>query len=317
MLASMSDNRDQTGRPTSSPATHRVWWVNQSSRKGAADNETVWAPKESQNGRVPAHWASLLQVQPGDVIYHYTDTYLVGVSRAVSASITATNPYVDGPENWEELGNRVPVDYSPFDSPVHRDAIPLEVRINNVGQHVGPFDRRGQVAQGYLYPVSAELFHVIARMTGFEFTTGVSGRDLDTIDGPTDAMAQSLVRREQPILRMRLLDGRSIAPCGLCGQDTPADYLVAGHIKKRSEATERERRDQNVAMLVCLFGCDRAFEIGDALVGSDGRITISQRLREARPGLARQLEATQARAYNSQTAPYFRHRFEALRSAHQ
>lgn len=290
----------------------RVWWVNQSSRKGSADNETVWAPKASADGKTPGHWGTILQVQAGDLIYHYTDTYLVGVSRAVSGAITATNPYVDRATNWENLGNRIPVDYSPFDAPVHRDAIPVDVRTNNAGLEHGPFNKRGQVAQGYLYPVSPELFAEISRLTGFEFAVGASSEDLDDQGGPTDAMAEVLVRREQPVLRARLLAERSSATCGVCGADTPEQYLVAGHIKKRSDATERERRHPHIAMLICLFGCDRAFEVGDALVGPDGQISVSERLRQARPQFAERLDGCVAPAHNDQSAKFFEHRRQSF-----
>lgn len=289
-----------------------VWWVNQSKRKGAADNETIWAPKADARGMAPHHWARLLEVQPGDIIYHFTSSELVGVSRATSQAVTSDKPYDYSPigrvtARWGDLGNRIPIDYSPFDIPVGKNEIDLKVRLDNRSPE-GPFDKNGDVVQGYFFPVSNELFAEIARLTGLDYS--VSGVDSPAIvgpelRGPTDSVAAGLVRREQPIIRQRLISGRRELPCGICGELTPSDYLVAGHIKKRSSATEKERRDPHIAMLVCVFGCDKAFEIGDVRVASGGVMSVSSRLRLARPEFAAKIDGGIAPAYSAENERFF------------
>lgn len=79
-------------------------------------------------------------------------------------------------------------------------------------------------------------------------------------------------RAEQPGLRKELLDGRNSANCTLCNIERPKSMLVAGHIKKRSECTNEEINDSNVATLICLFGCDVLFEEGFISVNDTGRI---------------------------------------------
>ena len=52
------------------------------------------------------------------------------------------------------------------------------------------------------------------------------------------------------------LNGSSI-----CSYEIPFGFVVAGHIKKRSECTDAERLDvTNVAMPICVFGCDALYE---------------------------------------------------------
>ena len=52
------------------------------------------------------------------------------------------------------------------------------------------------------------------------------------------------------------LNGSSI-----CSYEIPRGFVVAGHIKKRSECTDAERLDvAHVAMPICVFGCDALFE---------------------------------------------------------
>src|SRR5699024_541936 len=95
------------------------------------------------------------------------------------------------------------------------------------------------------------------------------------VHGATDAECLAQVRREQYQLRKYLLH-RGDLRCGICGREMPARYLHAAHIKKRSEATERERQDiENIVMWACTLGCDQAFECGDISIAPDGTIALS------------------------------------------
>ncbi|MGI5502739.1 hypothetical protein [Lentzea sp. CA-135723] len=90
-----------------------------------------------------------------------------------------------------------------------------------------------------------------------------------------DGIAQVKVRKEQSALRRLLLGGRTTAPCDLCGDEYPEDFLVAAHIKKRSLCSDDERNDLvNVAMLACKFGCDSLFESGHVTVDDAGRVLV-------------------------------------------
>lgn len=130
------------------------------------------------------------------------------------------------------------------------------------------------------------------------------------VEGLTDTTRTAPGRREQPILRRALMQGREAAPCALCGQTFPASYLRAAHIKRRAEASEDERRDLSVAMLACTHGCDQMFELGDIYVEAGGLI----RGRELNgSGAATVVEAIRkvtgrcCSAYSPRTEPYFRH----------
>jgi hypothetical protein len=123
--------------------------------------------------------------------------------------------------------------------------------------------------------------------------------------GELDGQAQVKVRKEQSQLRGLLAGGRKSAPCALCGHPYPMAFLVAAHVKKRSECTRDERLDlHNVAMLACLFGCDALYEAGWITVGEDGRI----RARDATGELADRLASLDGRlcaAHGPGSEPYF------------
>lgn len=82
-------------------------------------------------------------------------------------------------------------------------------------------------------------------------------------DVDLDSDSISKRRKEQSFLRAHLLDGSPIGVCLICGQDVPETLLVAAHIKKRAACSSVERLDfDNVAGLMCKFGCDDLFEKG-------------------------------------------------------
>ncbi|QFU89514.1 hypothetical protein YIM_21680 [Amycolatopsis sp. YIM 10] len=95
----------------------------------------------------------------------------------------------------------------------------------------------------------------------------------DSHFGELDVLAQVKVRTEQAQLRRLLGQGRDCAPCALCGDEFPVQFLVAAHVKKRAACTDAERRNlRAIAMLACSFGCDALYESGWVTVDETGRI---------------------------------------------
>lgn len=94
---------------------------------------------------------------------------------------------------------------------------------------------------------------------------------LDELESKSTAVR----RGEQAALRQYLLPTKT-GVCALCERAFPAQFLVAAHIKRRSECTEQEKRDlMNIAMLNCRFGCDELFGRGLISISKDGRIMVS------------------------------------------
>ena len=87
-------------------------------------------------------------------------------------------------------------------------------------------------------------------------------RKLKKITGETDLDSISKTRAEQKILSDYLFDDSEYSACAICSKHYPNQLLVAGHIKKRKDATKKERLDLNIVMPVCKLGCDELFEHG-------------------------------------------------------
>ena len=124
-----------------------------------------------------------------------------------------------------------------------------------------------------------------------------------------DKLGVSRLRGEQAILRAILLARRRTVLCSLCGRSVPDFLVVAAHIKPRKRCTSSEKRDlRNVAMLVCLFGCDVLFERGLLAVDEDGTIVLSAKLRNYRGArdMISRFRARRCLAHTQRSEPYFK-----------
>jgi hypothetical protein len=126
------------------------------------------------------------------------------------------------------------------------------------------------------------------------------------LTGSLNMSVTAMKRREQSLLRGALgLHSALSAQCGICSKTYPVKFLVAGHIKKRSECSKEEQMDVlNIAMPVCIFGCDALFEHRYITV-KEGRISVSLTGSEAADLYLHALEGQTAPGYTTSRAEYF------------
>ena len=125
---------------------------------------------------------------------------------------------------------------------------------------------------------------------------------------PVDALTVSSRRLEQARLRQLHFGSSAVVACSLCGRRFPTSLMVAGHIKPRARCSAAQRRDlSNLAMPVCLAGCDTLFERGFVTVSSTGRVVTSRRFRRSSDlsSLLARLDGRQCPAHTEGTEPYF------------
>ena len=79
-------------------------------------------------------------------------------------------------------------------------------------------------------------------------------------------------RLEQGFLRKKLFNNNTSGVCSCCGKKYPVSMLWCSHIKKRSKCSEQEKRDFNIVLPMCRFGCDELFEKGYISVNKEGII---------------------------------------------
>jgi len=116
----------------------------------------------------------------------------------------------------------------------------------------------------------------IEEVSEAEFEEAIIG-----LDGELDRKATSWHRKEQSKGRKRLLQGRAEGSCQICGKKMLADFLIAAHIKRRTDCSAEEKRDlDGVMMLACKFGCDYLFEVGYIAVNEELKLEVSPKLKD-------------------------------------
>ena len=129
-----------------------------------------------------------------------------------------------------------------------------------------------------------ELAEIVQWKTDLEIETELSPAEFEealiNLDGELDRIAAGWHRKEQAMGRRRLLKGKPDGTCQICGREMNSEFLIAAHIKRRSECEDHEKRDlDGVMMLACKFGCDYLFEVGMIAVKS-GKLLVSPSLKD-------------------------------------
>lgn len=158
-------------------------------------------------------------------------------------------------------------------------------------QSVWKYNKRRDIEPGNMRLVFAGPSRTLVREVIWQDSDGKETREAantswDVVDFPEDVLGklpkldkkyETLVRKEQRILRGRLFSGASDATCAICGNVYPIELVVAAHIKKRSECSNSEKRDLANVIPMCKFGCDDLFERGYVFV-RNGRVAVSREL---------------------------------------
>lgn len=160
--------------------------------------------------------------------------------------------------------------------------------------------------------LSEDLERLLAGHAVSEFSP-VAGNNVSRLRAQADAtvLDRSRVtnqRLEQGKLRQIHLGVSEVTACSICGSCLPVSLLVVGHIKQRARCSPTEKRDlENIAMPICLLGCDALYEGGFITVSPQGRVAVASHS-VGSPELSRILARLSRRkclAYSSATEPYF------------
>lgn len=120
-------------------------------------------------------------------------------------------------------------------------------------------------------------FNLLANSPNPQFTQNDYLEALNKLDGEEklDKKYQANRRVEQSYLRNYLFGAFPTGTCGICSNEYPICFLVAAHIKKRSECSRIEKLDvDNIVMPMCKFGCDELFEEGFISVKSGKVVSL-------------------------------------------
>jgi hypothetical protein len=130
------------------------WWVSQNQTyKHERAGEFLWAPNADSAGQTPHHWATMTQVQPGDVIFSYVDQKIPAISIAKTAAIASLRPKeFPDQELWKQEGVRVDVEFRDLKPPLEVPRIVSQLKPLLPSKY-SPLTSKGTGVQGYLFAI--------------------------------------------------------------------------------------------------------------------------------------------------------------------
>jgi putative restriction endonuclease len=260
------------------------WWVAQ--RTTFNEDRTgglLWAPKLDKARKSPYHWANLVRVQPGDIVFSYVNQGIAAVGVTSSNGYEHERPAVFKPaENWQNDGYRVDVDYRDVSPPlsiatVLSDLLPL------LPDRYSPLTRNGGGAQGYCFeiPPKAGRF-LLGKVNAIQKAAGTPPIETaierviarSTLPQTTKtALIEARIGQGQ--FRSNLLEywGGRCAVTGL----TLASILRASHIKPWRDSNNIERLAVHNGLLLSP-AYDALFDQGLISFDKNGAVRLSKRL---------------------------------------
>lgn len=138
-------------------------------------------------------------------------------------------------------------------------------------------------------------------------TVNVTEKDYLAAAEELDKNRKSLQRVEQGFLRSQLFGTANFSTCSVCGERMPIQFLVAAHVKKRSECSLEEKKDfKNNIVSMCRFGCDELYERGYISVKNGVVVDLSVGpLLEKVSKYVRSVVGNNCPSYTSTSAKYF------------
>lgn len=173
------------------PPPAAYWWVNQGqSYESERDGGYIWAPLHTKSGATLGHWERVSGVLPGDVLIHYSNGAVRAIGIAEEVAEQRDNPHAGSHNAWEDKGWAANVHYYELRESYGRALFPEGFRRMDIPD--GPFDRAGQVKQGYLWGFSEEAFQMFTGDPKFPWPPDVPlDRPSERSTSPSVAMESS------------------------------------------------------------------------------------------------------------------------------
>lgn len=177
------------------------WWVCQGgSYTPEKGHKFLYAPNRDRNGNPHHHWENVKRVRTGDIIFNYANIAL----RAISIAANDGHEFVfEESGEWDKEGTKVDINHYPIE----------ELSIDKIKTHKeefsevlkdkdGPFDKNGNVKQGYLFEINYDAAKILRRIYGSPFPKPVE-KYFSVVNGSTTSdrgVLTLLVKKKQIIL---------------------------------------------------------------------------------------------------------------------
>lgn len=135
---------------------------------GTYDQEStggyLWAPIDSKTESTPPHhWTRLLNVQPGDIIFHGYKGHIQAISTARNNCYECIQPTeLESEDSWGIYGRRVDCNYIPLKTPIKTTLYADDI-LRYCNFKYAPFDKDGNGNMGYLFDLDRDLAKIFLR----------------------------------------------------------------------------------------------------------------------------------------------------------
>lgn len=305
----------------------RYWWVsqNQTYRHEVAGGY-LWSP-QSTIRRNP-YWDFMLEVEPGDFIFSFSDTWVAAVGVAQSVAYESPKPdFGAAGKQWDDIGWRVDVAFTEL-PPAERFR-PRE-HMGALGQllpdRYSPLRADGNGNVLYLTELPTALARALEALLGpmgRSVATGARLFDKRRADSVVEERLVDLITQQpleaserQALTLARKGQGRFRADlmqrdprCLITGVDDDR-LLVASHIRPWARChTHHERLDPDNGILLTPT-YDRLFDRGLITFEESGRVETSPQLSRATMERLRFDPSVRVRRFDQSTAVYLDYHHE-------
>lgn len=272
----------------------RHWWVNQNRTfKHELGGGYLWSPKRKSNGHRNPFYDSMVDVEPGDVIFSFYDTYIKAIGIANDRAVTASRPneFRKAADSWSQFGWRVPVQFFPTSTPVRPKDHIAELRAYLPSKY-SPLQANGNGSESvYLTAVPGPLAKALTRLLRGQVEGAIASWENISVAGyrddaavaeinsrtdiPATTRAQLIqARRGQGLYRARLEQIESI--CRVTGISA-REHLRASHMKPWRDSSDQEKLDGNNGLLLAPH-VDHLFDRGYISFSDGGQMMIAPTL---------------------------------------
>ena len=273
----------------------KYWWVNQNQTyKQEVEGGYLWPPKTKRNGSRNPFYDTMPQVQPGDLVFSFSKTYIKAIGTASETATTAPKPIEFGTAgaNWSDTGWHVPVDFEKVSSPIRPKDHMGRLR-PTLPKKYSPLQAKGNGNQTvYLaevpYDMAAILLELLeddaSRISSASFIQVSEAADNraereiqnrpDIAQTTKEQMIQA--RRGQGQFRSRV--ERIEKRCRVTGLSI-GEHLRASHIKPWRDSTDPEKLDGANGLLLAPH-IDHLFDRGYISFEADGALLVSPELQD-------------------------------------
>lgn len=270
----------------------RYWWVNQNQTyKYEVPGGFLWSPKTRADGGKNYFYSTMAQVQPGDLVFSFCDTYIKAIGVVQVPAVTSPKPeFRNAGSNWSDVGWYVEVEFEELEDPIRPKDF-MDQITPHLAEKYAPLQVNGNGLQGiYLTEISSgfgkllidlsnaniarlenDLSPLSAIESEFEINLEIQAKG---IEGDLEKVQLVKARRGQGIFKanVRLVENS----CRVTGV-TNIKHLRASHIKPWSKSDDKEKISGFNGLLLAPH-VDHLFDRGFITFSSVGKLEISSKL---------------------------------------